>query len=101
MTELTTVTVGTKETKEALIALVTIVDFLAERLKDGAGLDDLVAVYSKVTSDSIFMKKLKDGYEGIDKVSEELKDLKQEEIVMLGYEIAPTIIALLMKLKTK
>lgn len=100
MTELT-VTVGTKETKEALIAMVAVTEFLAERLKDGAGIDDIVAVYSKLTSDDVFMKKLKEGYEGINKVGEELKDLKIDEITTLGYEIAPAIISLLLKLKAK
>lgn len=94
-------TVGTKETKEAMVAIIAIIEFLHERLKDGAGLDDLVAVYSKLTSDDVFMKKLKVGFEGIDKVGEELKDLKVDEITTLGYEIAPEVIALLLKIKAK
>lgn len=89
----------TKETKEALIAVMAITEFLIERLKDGAGLDDIVATYSKLTSDDVFMKKIKAGFEGINKISSELKDLSVEETTMLGYQIAPEVISLLAKLK--
>jgi hypothetical protein len=89
----------TKETKEALQALITIVGFLAERLKDGAGIDDLVAVFSKLTSDDVFKKKIKEGYEGLDKVAEELKKLDATAITALGFEVAPDIVDLLLKLK--
>ncbi len=97
----TTESFSTKETKEALIAIVTIAEFLGDRLKDGIGIDDFVATYSKLTSDDIFMKKLKSGYEGVDKIKEEMKDLKIEEITALGYEIAPSIVSLLLKFKNK
>ena len=89
----------TKETKEALQALIAIVGFLAERLKDGAGVDDLVAVFSKLTSDDVFKKKMKEGYEGLDKVGEELKKLDVQAVTALGFEIAPDIVDLLLKLK--
>jgi hypothetical protein len=89
----------TKETKEAMKALIVIAGFLAERLKDGVGIDDAVALFSKLTSDDVFMKKLKEGYEGIDKVGEELKLLDATSITALGFEIAPDIIDLLIKLK--
>lgn len=88
-----------KETKEALVALVTLFDFLAERLKDGAGIDDLIATYSKLTSDTVFIKKLKDGYEGKEKIHEELKKLDIDGVTELGYAIAPEIITLLLKLR--
>ncbi len=89
----------TKETKEALQALIAVVGFLAERLKDGVGVDDAVAIFSKLTSDDVFMKKMKAGYEGIDKVGDELKALDTAALTALGFEIAPDIIDLLVKLK--
>ena len=89
----------TKETKEALVAVIAITEFLVERLKDGAGFDDALATYSKLTSDNVFLKKIKSGFQGIDKIVLELKDLSTEEITLLGYEIAPEIISLLIKLK--
>lgn len=92
---------STKETKEALKALISIVSFLAERLKDGIGFDDAVALYSKIASDDVFMKKIKEGYDGIDKVSEELKHLDIQAITDLGLEVAPDIVDLLLKLKNK
>jgi hypothetical protein len=89
----------TKETKEALIAIIGITEFLVERLSDGVRFDDVLAIYSKLTSDDVFMKKIKNGFEGIDKVTKELKELSTEEIAILGYEIAPQMIAILAKLK--
>lgn len=91
--------IGTKETKEAMKALISIAAFLAERLKDGVGIDDAVALFSKLASDDVFMKKLKDGYIGKEKISEELKNLDTAGITALGFEIAPDIIDLLLKLK--
>ena len=96
-----TMATGTKETKEALIALIAISEFLTERLADGAGLDDVAAVYSKLTSDDVFVKKIKIGFEGLDKIQEELKDLTTEEVTVLGYEVAPLIVSLLLKIKNK
>jgi hypothetical protein len=93
------VVVSTKETKEALKAIIAIVAFLGERLKDGIGYDDLLAVFSKLAADDVFMKKIKQGYEDLDKVSAELKNLNTESITALGLEVAPDIVDLLLKLK--
>lgn len=92
-------TTGTKETREALKAVIAISSFIIERLKDGIGVDDAVATYSKLTSDEVFKTKIKDGYEGLDKVREELKDLSTDEITTLGLEVAPDIVQLLLQLK--
>lgn len=89
----------TKETKEAMRALVAILAFLAERLKDGIGFDDAIALISKLTSDDIFIRKLKEGYDGIDKIGDELKNLDASKITALGLEIVPDIVDLLIKLK--
>ena len=92
---------GTKEIKEALVAFIAITEFLSDRIKDGVGFDDLVATYSKLTSDDVFIKKVKAGYEGLDKIRDELKDLSVEEVTNLGYDISPSIVSLLLKLKKK
>jgi hypothetical protein len=90
---------GTKETKEALHAVLEIVTFIIERMKDGVGVDDAFALYSKMTSDSVFKEKLKAGYEGLDQVRNELSNLSNEEITSLGFDMAPDFIALLFLLK--
>ena len=92
-------TTGTKETREALKAVILIASFIIERLHDGIGVDDAVATYSKLSSDDVFKTKIKDGYEGLEQVREELKDLTTEEITTLGLEVAPDIIQLLLQLK--
>lgn len=89
----------TKETKEGLIALISILDFFAERFKDGAGYDDALAFISKLFSDDVFVKKIKNGLDGINQVAEELKNLDSEKIAALGFEIAPDVIQLLSKIK--
>ena len=94
-----TLVMPTKETKEAMKALIAIVGFLVERLGDGIGYDDLLAVISKLTSDDVFMKKIKEGYDGLEKISGELKTLNTETITALGLEVAPDIVDLLLKIK--
>lgn len=90
---------STKETKEAMKAIIAISAFLVERLKDGLGIDDAVALFSKITSDDVFIKKLKEGYEGKEKIAEELKTLDTPAITALGFELAPDIVDLLLKIK--
>jgi len=90
---------STKETKEALKAVIALAAFISERMKDGVGFDDALALFSKLTADDVFKKKLKEGYEGIDKVGEELKNLDVQGMTSLALDIAPDIIDLLAKLK--
>lgn len=90
--------VSTKETKEAIRALIVISGFLAERLRDGFGIDDAVAAYSKMTSDDVFRTKVLEGFKDWDKISEEVKNLDTTTITMLGLELAPDFIDLLKKL---
>lgn len=90
----------TKETKEALIAVISILEFFNERFKDGVGYDDALAFISKLFSDDVFVKKIKNGLDGMNYISEELKNLDTEKIAALGFEIAPDVISLLNKIKT-
>lgn len=90
---------GTKETKEALRAIIAVIEFVIERTKDGIGADDLMAAWSKFKSDEVFKTKLKAGWEGKELLKDELSNLSVEEITTLGFEIAPELIALLLKLR--
>ena len=93
--------VSTEETKEAIRALIVISGFLAERLKDGFGVDDVVAAYSKMTSDDVFRTKVLEGFKNWDKIPGELQNLDATAITMLGIELAPDFIDLLKKLTAK
>lgn len=90
---------GTKETKEALRAIIAVIEFVIERTKDGLGVDDIVAIWSKIKSDEVFKTKVKAGWENIELVRNELSNLSVEEITVLGFEVAPDLVALLLKLK--
>lgn len=90
----------TKETKEALMAMMSILEFFNERFKDGVGYDDALAFISKLFSDDVFVKKIKNGLDGMSYISEELKNLDTEKIAALGFEIAPDVIHFLNKIKT-
>lgn len=73
-----------KETKEALIGINEIALLIATRLKDGLQLvEDISAVIAKLTTDAEFQAKLKDAYENIGAIPEEVKDLQIGEVVEL------------------
>jgi hypothetical protein len=91
--------IGTKETKEALRAVIAIIEFIIERTKDGVGVDDAFAIWSKFSSDAVFKAKVKAGWENVEAVRNEISNLSTAGITALGFEIAPELIALLLKLK--
>lgn len=76
-------TVGIKETTELLVAVNKITLFLIKRLKDGAGLDDAMAIYAKLTTDEEFKKVVFDAYDGVKAIPSEIKDLDYREVVQL------------------
>lgn len=86
---------GVKETKEALLALVLLGKFVADRLKDGAQIDDALALGQKLL-DEEFKSKVMAGVDGIDKVPAEIKDLKLAEIFELA-QVIPELLAILQK----
>ena len=49
---------GIKELKEALVGVNELAIFIAMRLKDGIGLDDAMAIWSKLSSDEEFKQKM-------------------------------------------
>lgn len=88
------VVVGIKEAKEALVGVNELAICLAERLKDGVGVDDMVALFMKLQSDDEFKAKLAAAADGIGAVPAELKDLSLAE----GMELAVVQIAYVPKL---
>lgn len=90
---------GTKDTKEALRAIIAIIEFILERTKDGIGFDDALGVWSKFQSDEVFKNKLKIGWDGKENLSKELGNMSVEEVTVLGFEIAPELVALLLKMR--
>lgn len=79
--------VGIKETKEAVVALLQLGKFVADRLKDGAGWDDAVALGAKLMDQS-FRDMLTAAVDGIDQVPAELKAITLSE----GVELIEAII---------
>lgn len=88
--------VGVKETKEAILAMVVLGSFVALRLKDGAGLDDAMALGEKLL-DEAFKAKVMAGVEGLDKIPAELKDLSLADL----FELAKVIPDVLEEIKPK
>ena len=68
-----------KETKEFAVAIFAVAALLVERLKDGADLDDVLAVYEKLTKDTEFLAVITAAYEGYKLIPSEIKDIDLEE----------------------
>jgi len=73
-----------KETKEAGLGLILIAALIKKELGNGFQLSDIVAVGTKIASDSELQEKLKAALEGIGSVPAEIKDIS----VMEGLELA-------------
>jgi hypothetical protein len=86
---------GIKETKEAILALVVLGKFVADRLKDGAGFDDALALGQKL-SDQEFKAKVLAGVDGIDKIPAEVKDISLVEVFELA-KLIPDILVEIQK----
>lgn len=77
--------VGIKETKEVLLFSKVLAVFVAERLKDGAGVDDLVALVTKAVSDPAFLASANAAITDAGAIPGELSDLDGAEIKELGH----------------
>jgi len=75
-----------KETKEALIALVMIGKFVSDRLKDGAQMDDALALGQKLM-DPEFKKVVEAGYKDAEKISEEFQGFNMAK----GFELVQVL----------
>jgi len=90
---------GIKETKEVVKAASAIAVFLVARLKDGVGVDDAMAVVSKVTADAEFKALMEAAIKDIKLVPAEVKDLELAEGIELAGEAAKMVPAILEVLK--
>lgn len=83
---------GTKETKEAILALVVLGKFVVDRLKDGAQLDDAVALGTALLVEGDFKTVVMAGVQGIDQVPKEVKELDLADILELA-KVLPDVLA--------
>lgn len=83
-----------KESKEALIALVLLGKFVADRLKDGVDFGDAVALGQALMVESDFKNKVIAGYEGLDKIGDEFKDMSLAKAFDLA-AVLPELAAIL------
>ena len=84
-----------RETKEVLKAMNEITLFLIEALKDGVDFSDFVDFYNKVTKDQKFSILLRDAYDGMGEIPEELSDLDMREgleLIQLQLDYIPKIV---------
>ena len=84
-----------KELKEAIEAVLVIGAEMAIRLKDGADLGDVGALWDKWKNDAEFKAVIEAGYTDISKVSDEVSDLsisEMVEIISLLIAKAPALI---------
>ena len=75
---------GIKDSLELLTGANELTLFLIKRLKDGIGVDDAVAIITKLTTDKDFMDKMQAAIEGINKVGKEMSDLDLAEGLKLA-----------------
>jgi len=91
---------GIKEVKEALVGVNELAMFLAERMKDGVGVDDVMALWTKLSSDKEFKAKMLAAYDGIGAVPAELKNVdlaEGMELAMLQISYLPGLLASMKK----
>lgn len=85
---------GVKETKEALLALVILGKFVADRLKDGAQLEDAMALGTALLADSEFKAVVMAGVNGADQVPAELGELDLADGLELARVIPDMLVAI-------
>lgn len=91
---------GVKELTEAVDGSLALGVVLAERLKDGVGLDDLGALWDKWKNDPVIQEKLKNAVDGYEKISAEAKDLdagEGMEVAVVAIDYAPKFVEALKK----
>lgn len=91
--------VGIKETREAVKGAGVLLVFILKRLKDGAGIDDAMAIFSKFQTDEEFKAVLTEAYQGADKIKGEVKDIDLMEGLSLGKDLIDLVPQILEALK--
>lgn len=89
---------GIKELSELLTAIFYLATLVLDRMDDKFDHNDILSLAIKILTDEHVKKKLEDGFKGIDKVSDELKDLDASEIMTLAVTFLPQILKLLEKM---
>lgn len=90
-----------KESKEILLLTKALAVFLAERLKDGAGVDDAIALLSKLALDPAFVVLAAEAWAGASEAGKELADLDGAEIKELGHIAVDIVADVISALKAK
>lgn len=85
-----------KNTKEAILAAVVIGKFIQERLKDGAQLEDAMALGQVLLLDGEFKRIVTEGYKDADQIDDEFKDFNMAKAMELA-QVIPEIVRLIQK----
>lgn len=88
---------GIKETKEAAIGAITLGFHLTRLMKDGFQIQDLAQFMDDLKNDQDFAQKLKDAYEGMQAIPEEMKEIDLAEGLELAMAIVPAVMKELAK----
>lgn len=86
-----------KETEEMVVALLKLGKLVAGRLKDGAQLDDAVAIGTALVTDGALKAAVDAAVKDMDKIDEELKAAGVAEYLTLAAKILPEISVILKK----
>lgn len=84
---------GIKETKEAALGAIALGFYVAKLAKDGLQLSDVGAFLDKLKSDPVFDQKIKDAYDGVDQIGEEITDLSLAEGLELAMAVVPVVVS--------
>lgn len=84
---------GIKETQEVVIALLKIAKILAVQFHDGIQATDALEIIKKCMTPEL-EKLIVDAYNGMDQITEEVKDISLSEALDLIKVIAPEVMAI-------
>lgn len=73
-----------KETKELVQGVINVSKLIIERVKDGVGLEDAVAIGEKILSDEAFRSSVIEAVKGAQSIPAEIKDLDETEVAELS-----------------
>lgn len=85
---------GIKETQEMILALLKITKILAVQFKDGIQATDALEIIKKVMTPEL-EKLIVEAYNGMDQITEEVKDVSLAEALDLIKIIAPEVMAII------
>lgn len=89
-----------KETVEAAVGILELAKVLAYAAKDGLQFSDLAIVAQKLNEEPV-KSKIEAAKQGLDKVQEEIKDVKLEDAFQIIAVLGPEIVDLVYKIGKK